>query len=88
MDNLQVICVDDSHRPSDIPTSHWVKKGEPYTVIKAMKCNAQGNLLGFILEEIDLTPFFPWRYFAAHRFEVIMVLSKEEWDEITEQLEL
>lgn len=88
MSQFQVICTNDSHRPSEIPTSHWVKKDELYTVASAMKCSVQGGLLGYVLEEIDLTPFAPWRYFGAYRFESVMVLSEEEWDMVTKELEI
>jgi hypothetical protein len=53
-----------------------------------MKCSVQGGLLGYVLEEIDLTPFAPWRYFGAYRFESVMVLSEEEWDMVTKELEI
>jgi len=66
----KVICIDDSNRPSDIPTSKWVKKGEEYTVIEIIKCNTQGGLIGLKLAEIDLSGYEPYTCFAANRFRI------------------
>lgn len=78
-----VICLNDQHRPSEIPTTHWVKKGETYTVIRIMKCHAQGGIYGYELEEINLKPFSPWEYFAVHRFAVPGDIS--ELEEVIEE---
>ena len=67
---FKVICIHDEDRPNDIPTSRWVVKGEEYTVIKIERMNMQGNTLGYELEEIDLTPFFPYTRFGAWRFGI------------------
>ena len=69
---FQVVCIDDSHKPNDIPSSKWVKKGITYTVIEVSKMLIQGGLLGFKLEEINLTDCFPYQYFAARRFAVLV----------------
>lgn len=65
---FKCICVKDNNRPNEIPLSHWVKKGEIYTVIEMNKLTQQNKLLGFKLQEIDLTPFFPYTYFSSERF--------------------
>ena len=65
---FKVMCIRDSHKPNEIPSSHWVKKGQIYTVIEMNKMNQQNKLLGFKLEEIDLTSFFPYIYFSSDRF--------------------
>ena len=67
---FKVICIHDEDRPNDIPTSRWVVKGQEYTVIKVERMNMQGNTLGYELEEIDLTPFFPYTRFGAWRFGI------------------
>ncbi len=69
---MKVVCLNDQHRPAEIPTTHWVKEGDIYTVLKVMKCNAQGGIYGYELEEINLKPFSPWEYFAAHRFATLV----------------
>ena len=67
---FKVICIHDEDRPNDIPTSRWVVKGEEYTVIKVERMNMQGNTLGYELEEIDLSPYFPYTRFGAWRFGI------------------
>lgn len=61
-------CIDASGKPADIPLTHWVKEGECYTAVGAGK---GGNCFYFILEEIDLTTFFPYKGFATSRFEEV-----------------
>ena len=65
---FKVTCVNSSNKPNEIPSSHWIKKGEVYTVIEVNKLIQQNKLLGFKLEEIDLSPFFPYTYFSSERF--------------------
>lgn len=69
---FEVICIDDTNKPNDIPLSKWIKKGNKYTVIEVSKMRIQGGLLGFKLEEINLTDCFPYQYFAARRFAVLV----------------
>tara|TARA_R110001632_G_scaffold146924_1_gene263936 strand:- start:251 stop:541 length:291 start_codon:yes stop_codon:yes gene_type:complete len=66
--NFKVICVDAANRPNEIPTSKWVEKDEPYTVIKAEYMNIQNGLLGFELAELDISGCFPYVNFASNRF--------------------
>lgn len=82
---MKVICVNDSNRPNEIPTSKWIKKDQEYTVINAIKCNIQGGILGFELEEIDLKGCEPYLYFAAHRFSISPPVKVVE-DELIEEL--
>jgi len=82
----KVICINAKGRPNEIPTNKWIKENEVYTVIKAIKCNPQGGLLGFELEEIDLKGCEPYLYFAANRFAPLVpdeVLEKELEETIT-----
>lgn len=74
---MKVLCINDQHRPTEIPTTHWVKQGQTYTVVRVMKCHAQGGIYGYELEEIDLKPFSPWEYFAAHRFRPLHEAPEE-----------
>jgi hypothetical protein len=69
MNPFQVICLNDQHRPAEFPSSKWIKKGEPYTVINVLNLRIQGGQ-GFVLEEIDMTGCDPYRCFAAWRFAV------------------
>jgi hypothetical protein len=47
----KVICIDDSAKPNEISSKHWIKKGEKYTVLK-MCISKLTNDKYFVLEEI------------------------------------
>jgi hypothetical protein len=81
---FKVMCIRDSHKPNEIPNSHWVKKGQIYTVIEMSNLNQQNKLLGFKLEEIDLTPFFPYTYFSSDRF----VPFETQEEKVSEEIEI
>jgi hypothetical protein len=65
---MKVICINDKNKPNDIPQSKWIEEGREYNVLKQIRCNTQGGLLGYELEEIDLTGCEPYLYFQASRF--------------------
>lgn len=82
---MRVVCIDDSKRPADIPVEKWIEKGKEYTVINVIRMVAQGNKLGFVLQEIDLSDCFPYECFSASRFAPVEP-KKEIEDEIVEEL--
>ena len=51
---IPCICIDDSHKPNEIPNSKWVKKFEKYHVIYTITVLPQ-RILAFHLSEIELT---------------------------------
>jgi len=65
---FKVIAINTDNKPNDIPNNKCIVKDEVYTVIKMDYMNIQNRILGFQLEEIDLTDCFPYQYFAAKRF--------------------
>lgn len=77
---FDVICIDDSNRPNDIPTSQWIKKGVQYRVIAVHKMTRQPGIYGYELDGFDLRPYPPYQFFAHVRFAVIPpdVNKKEE----------
>lgn len=80
---MQVECIDNSSRPSDIPLSKWLKLKETYTVLNSFK-DMHGVLL-YQLEEIDLVSLgTPYKGFAAARFKV---LESKGGDELIKELE-
>ena len=85
---IKVLCINSNNKPNEIPNSHWVKKGEIYTVIEMKVMNQQNKLIGFVLEEIDLRAFFPYRYFSSERFLPLEadVVNVEEESEILEEI--
>tara|TARA_B110000503_G_C7029906_1_gene363541 strand:+ start:289 stop:579 length:291 start_codon:yes stop_codon:yes gene_type:complete len=88
---MKLICINDSDRPNDIPTSKWIKKGNHYTAVKFNKMNMQAGALGVQLEEIDLSDCFPHTHFLASRFVPLIPVEekeKENIEELEEELEL
>ena len=68
MNTLKCICINDKNRPEEIPESHWVKKGEEYTLLFARFVLPQ-RTLAFQLNEIMLDESCaPYEYFLANRF--------------------
>jgi hypothetical protein len=86
---FEVICIDDSNRPNDIPLSSWIKKGDKYTVIGVYKMGMQPGIFGYEIEGKNLKPYPPYQYFAHVRFAIIEDLTiKEESKEETREPEL
>jgi hypothetical protein len=67
MTSNAVVCVDASGKPESIPLSSWVKKDELYHILKVSH-SKHSNEYFFELEEIDLTPFAPYKGFKMNRF--------------------
>ncbi len=80
-DPFKVVCIDDTHRPDGIPTSKWLKQGNPYTVIEVTKLDLQGGLIGFKLQEINIDDCYPYQYFASNRFGI--PVNPESLEEVT-----
>lgn len=68
---FEVICIDDTHKPAEIPNSMWVKKGNPYTVEDVKRMVPQAGILGFKLREIQLVGCAPYEYYSSHRFALV-----------------
>ena len=68
MENIKVICVDDSHRPAEIPERMWIQINKEYTVIGVDKMLTQNKIIGFKLAEVELIGCEPYLYYSAHRF--------------------
>jgi hypothetical protein len=81
---FHVICLNDSSRPESIPTSKWVKKGQQYTVVQVDRMHVQGGTLGYKLYEINIDEYFPYQYFGAWRFGVLV--SEDADEEETEEI--
>jgi hypothetical protein len=82
---MLVVCIDDSHRPNDIPTSKWIVKGNEYNVIGVYKMNMQNGILGYDLAEINLNGCAPYKYYAASRFKIKELKPEVEAVEKTEE---
>jgi hypothetical protein len=77
----KVICTDDTHRPNEISSTQWIKKGEKYTVVK-MCTSKLSNDKYFILEEVQ--PPAPWGGYNIKRFGI----APEDIDELIKEKEL
>jgi len=66
MDKIEVTCVNARNKPNEIPFTHWVKEQQPYNIIKVVRC--MGGIAGVEIEEIDLKPYYPYKYFQLERF--------------------
>lgn len=83
---FEVQCIDSSNRPNEIPVTKWIKEGKVYSVINIEKCNIQGGLIGYQLEEIDLKGCEPYLFFSAYRFIPLQPpqeIEEEELEELT-----
>lgn len=67
---IRVICIDDRHRPNEVPVNRWVKKGETYHVVEISRMGMQGGAYGCKLAEINNDDLFPYQYFRLDRFAV------------------
>ena len=68
MKKFKVICTNDKGCPAGISSSNWVKEDEVYTVAKVQTMANQGNVTGFVLEEIQPNPESGYDSYKATRF--------------------
>ena len=79
---MRVKCIDDSNKPSDIPSSKWVKKDTVYTVIDEYKSLPQ-EIDTYVLAELDLEGT-GYGGFSADRFDIDLT---DEIDEINLEIQ-
>ena len=84
--NIEVICINDQHRPNEVPASRWIKKGNHYHIIEVAKLNAQGGIYGCKLAEINNDDLAPYQFFRLDRFAV--PITKEAEDAVLEQIDI
>jgi hypothetical protein len=66
--NIEVICIDDSMRPNEVPLSRWVKRNQVYHIVEIARMSQQTGVLGCKLAEINNDDLFPYQYFRLSRF--------------------
>lgn len=77
---IKCICINDNNRPSRVPESKWVKKGEEYTVIFTLVVLPQ-KTLAVQIDEINLDESCsPYSFFLANRF----AFRKEDLERLIE----
>ena len=68
---MKIICINDKHKPAEIPQSNWITEGTIYTLIGVQHL-LSSNELGFELDEVKLDETcFPYHYFSPKRFTTI-----------------
>lgn len=66
---MKVICINNSNKPNNIPSSEWIELGGIYTVTKVKSMGLQPGKLGFLLKEVQLSELsFPYEMYDAERF--------------------
>jgi hypothetical protein len=65
---IKCICIDDKNKPEIIPEERWIKAGEVYHVTHIYKQVNQGNILGCLLSEKDISVYIPYNCFRLSRF--------------------
>jgi len=78
MTNIEVICIDDSHRPEGIPADRWVKAGEKYHIVEIAKMTDQEEKYGCKLAEINIDDLIPHDFFRLKRFAISLGIFEDE----------
>jgi hypothetical protein len=75
---MKVICINSSNKPFKIPQHEWIKEGVIYTVTEVVNMGLQPGKFGYLLKEISLSKeSFPYEYYSADRFGVLVDQSLE-----------
>lgn len=82
---MEVICINDSNKPKEIPSDCWIKEGEIYNVVQILRMERQKGIFGFVLAEISLPENCPFDSFDSRRF-ALRDKNKSFADEIEEWL--
>ena len=83
---MKVVCINSSNKPGKIPQNEWIKEGTIYTVTEVVKMGIQAGKFGYLLKEVSLSKeSFPYEYYSADRFGVLVDQSLETIEE-TEQI--
>lgn len=86
--STKVICINASNKPSKIPQHEWIEEGVIYTVTEVVKMGLQPNKFGYLLKEVSLSKeSFPYEYYSADRFGILVDQSLETVAEMEELLE-
>ena len=70
MNNMKVVCINDSNRPNEIPNSLWIKKGRFYDVERITR-DMSGNYAIVLVSPKLGRENMPYRFFGAYRFSMV-----------------
>lgn len=73
---MEILCINDKNRPSEIPIEKWVKQGKKYNLLRVVEINPiegfeETASIGYELVEITLDETnLPYLYFDSSRFAI------------------
>ena len=65
---ISCICIDDKHKPLEIPSARWVKEGEEYHIVHVYHQHQQKGIKGVELSEFDISDCVPYNCYRLDRF--------------------
>ena len=65
---IYCICIDDKHKPLEIPSSRWVKEGDEYHIVHVYNQQQQKGIKGVELSEFDISDCVPYNCYRLDRF--------------------
>ena len=71
MAKIRCICIDDQNKPSQIPQSKWVKKGEQYNITYVFIMVNQNRIQGCEIAEYDISMYKPYNCYRLSRFAIL-----------------
>lgn len=85
---MRVVCINSQNKPSKIPQHEWIKEGVIYTVVEVVNMGLQPGKFGYLLKEVSLSKeSFPYEYYSADRFGILVDQSLENVVEEEEMVE-
>lgn len=76
--SIKCRCIDDKGKPSEIPSSKWVKKNQEYTITHIFIMVQQNRIQGCELAEFDISMHVPYNCYRLSRF----AFAKEDLDKV------
>lgn len=82
---MKILCIDSNNKPKIIPDNEWVEEGKVYSIKSIVNLPLQPTIIGYLLNEISLSPSsFPYEFYSSKRF-VILSDKNEVLEEILEE---
>lgn len=86
---MKVLCINSANKPGKIPIEEWIEEGKIYTLVKAVQMGLQKGQIGYKLKEVSLSSkSFPYEYYDAIRFAIIVGEHVENEEVVSEEIEI
>lgn len=83
---MQVLCINDKNKPTQIPQEQWIKVGKTYTVTQIIALPLQPGIAGFLLKEVSLSQdCFPYEFYSSKRFVEVLETEQEAVEALEEE---